>query len=206
LNLYLQDKSIDTVLRINPHVIIETFDEGALLLQPTGQHVMAVDQTDQFILEKTGEGLSAEAIAGLISEAGFCDYDDAAGNIATLYNKLLFFGFVEKRSKYGEDDFVMAEEIALTSKFLRNPDVVLREEDDYGGLLYNPDTNQIKVINAVGVFIWNRCDGEMTIQDIVGAIQQEFEGFPVEEGIQDVRGFLTTMLETGFVGRPETID
>jgi hypothetical protein len=37
---------------------------------------------------------------------------------------------------------------ALSIFYLRNPDVVLREEDPDGGLLFNPDTNQVKVITG----------------------------------------------------------
>ena len=37
-----------------------------------------------------------------------------------------------------------------------NPDVVLREEDESGALLFNPDTNQVKVVNATGLFIWKQ--------------------------------------------------
>ena len=43
---------------------------------------------------------------------------------------------------------------------IRNPDVVLREEDQDGALLFNPDTNQIRVINPTGLFIWKHCDGK----------------------------------------------
>jgi len=39
------------------------------------------------------------------------------------------------------------------SRYLCNPDVVLREEDEDGGLLFNPDTNQIRVLNHTGLFI-----------------------------------------------------
>lgn len=46
---------------------------------------------------------------------------------------------------------------------LRNPDVVLREEDPDGALLFNPDTNQIRVINTTGLFIWKHCDGKKLI-------------------------------------------
>ncbi len=40
--------------------------------------------------------------------------------------------------------------------YLVNPDVVLREEDEDGGLLFNPDTNQVKVVNSTGLFIWKQ--------------------------------------------------
>jgi hypothetical protein len=37
--------------------------------------------------------------------------------------------------------------------YLVNPDVVLREEDPDGELLFNPDTNQLCVLNHTGLFI-----------------------------------------------------
>ena len=41
-------------------------------------------------------------------------------------------------------------------RYYRNPDVVIHEEDPDGALVYNPDTDQIKVINQTGFFIWMR--------------------------------------------------
>jgi hypothetical protein len=45
----------------------------------------------------------------------------------------------------------------VKNSLVRNPDVVLREEDPDGALLFNPDTNQIRVINTTGLFIWKPC-------------------------------------------------
>ena len=52
------------------------------------------------------------------------------------------------------------KEISSNNLLIRNPDVVLREEDPSGALLFNPDTNQIRVINGTGLFIWKHCDGK----------------------------------------------
>ncbi len=48
----------------------------------------------------------------------------------------------------------------MSIHYLCNPDVVLREEDKSGALLFNPDTNQVKVINNTGLFIWNQFGSE----------------------------------------------
>ena len=60
----------------------------------------------------------------------------------------------------------MNQDSTIRAKFLRNPEVVLREEDDDGGLLFNPDTNQVKVVNSTGLFIWKQCDGSRNLSDI----------------------------------------
>ena len=53
---------------------------------------------------------------------------------------------------------------SVLSRYLCNPDVVLREEDEDGGLLFNPDTNQIRVLNHTGLFIWKLCDGSHNLE------------------------------------------
>jgi hypothetical protein len=89
--------------------------------------------------------------------------------------------------------------------FLRNPDVVLREEDeDEAALLFNPDTNQIKVINSTGLFIWQQCDMARTLDEIVAEVQKGFDEVPSEQVAQDVQKFVDGMLASGFIGTVET--
>jgi hypothetical protein len=90
---------------------------------------------------------------------------------------------------------------AVATQFLRNPDVVLREEDpDEGALLFNPDTNQVKVINTTGFFIWQQCSVARTLDEIVAEVQKGFDEIPSEQVAQDVQEFVDGMLATGFIG------
>jgi hypothetical protein len=92
-----------------------------------------------------------------------------------------------------------------TTRFLRNPDVVLREEDpEEGALLFNPDTNQVKVINVTGLFIWQKCDKARAIDEIVAEVQKEFAEVPAEQVVQDVKDFMDDMVTSGFIGTVET--
>jgi len=94
---------------------------------------------------------------------------------------------------------------SVSTRYLRNPDVVLREEDpDEGGLLFNPDTNQVKVMNATALSIWQHCYKICTLDDIIAEIQKEFEDVPQEQVAQDVRDYLENMLASGFIGILET--
>lgn len=89
----------------------------------------------------------------------------------------------------------------VSTRFLRNPDVVLREEDvDEGALLFNPDTNQVKVINPVGLLIWKSVDEAVTTEEIVLAIQENFDEAPYEQVHQDVQEFMDLMVASGFIG------
>jgi hypothetical protein len=96
---------------------------------------------------------------------------------------------------------------ALATRFLRNPDVVLREEDvDEGALLFNADTSQVKVINNTGLFIWQQCGIPCTLDKIVADVQKGFEDVPLEQLAQDVQEFVDSMLASGFIGIIETVD
>jgi hypothetical protein len=97
----------------------------------------------------------------------------------------------------------MTDQTNLNQRFLCNPEVVLREEDEDGGLLFNPDTNQVKIINTTGLFIWKQLIGGGTVPAIVDALQRSFEEVPQAEVLNDVQEFIQTMFRTGFVGEVE---
>lgn len=88
-------------------------------------------------------------------------------------------------------------------RYLRNPDVVFREEDEDGALLFNPDTNGIRVLNATGVFIWKLCDGTLDAQGIASRLDQEFEGVPPGEVVGQVQAFISEMVAAGYIGTVE---
>ncbi len=83
---------------------------------------------------------------------------------------------------------------------IKNPDVVLREEDADGALLFNPDTNQIKVINTTGLFVWEKCDGKHNLDEIIASMDEAFEDVPVDRVKQEVQTFVDELLQTGFIG------
>jgi hypothetical protein len=86
------------------------------------------------------------------------------------------------------------------SRYLCNPDVVLREEDEDGGLLFNPDTNQIRVLNHTGLFIWKLCDGNHKLEGILAALRDAYNEIPEEQVDQQVKDFVDEMVANGFIG------
>jgi hypothetical protein len=97
----------------------------------------------------------------------------------------------------------MKEKSPQDYKYIRNPDVVLREEDPDGALLFNPDTNQIKVINKTALFIWKLCDGNNDLSTIIEKLKESFENVPGDEVVDQVKEFLNEMTKSGFIGIPE---
>ena len=94
----------------------------------------------------------------------------------------------------------MAEISIDTQKYLCNPDVALREEDEDGGLLFNPDTNQVKMVNTTGLFIWKQFAGPNLTEPVAAAILANFEDAPAEVVSADLKEFLEKMVQTGFIG------
>lgn len=94
----------------------------------------------------------------------------------------------------------MTEVLTSSPLYIRNPDVVLREEEQEGGLLYNPDTNQIRVLNATGLLVWQLCDGSHPLPDIAAALAESFDGAPEGQVGSDVEAFIQDMQDHGFIG------
>ena len=98
----------------------------------------------------------------------------------------------------------MTEELSSqTPLFIRNPDVVLHEEDPDGALVFNPDTDQIKVLNQTGFFIWQLCDGSLDKQGIVRRVRDSFDKVPEDQVSGQVEEFVNDMVGSGFIGTVE---
>lgn len=87
----------------------------------------------------------------------------------------------------------------LSIIYIHNPDVTLREADEQGGLLFNPDTNQVQILNSTGVFIWGQCDGTHDLEELFQALDQEFDHIPAVRVEDDVKKFITSLEEEGFL-------
>ena len=98
----------------------------------------------------------------------------------------------------------MTEEISSQRPlFMRNPDVVLHEEDPDGALVFNPDTDQIKVLNQTGFFIWRLCDGSHDMERIIARVRETFDGVPEDQVLIQVQDFVNDMVGSGFIGTME---
>jgi SynChlorMet cassette protein ScmD len=82
------------------------------------------------------------------------------------------------------------------NKPVTNPNIVIREEFDDWGLLFDPDLDKILGINAVGAFVWKRLDGKHTIADILVELQENCEDVPAEAE-EHINEFIQNLIENG---------
>jgi hypothetical protein len=86
-----------------------------------------------------------------------------------------------------------------SSKIKRNPDVVARPlAEGEGGVLLHLKTGAYHGINQVGLMIWDRLDGERTIDRIIGEIREEVAD-PPPQLAADVAAFLDAALARDLV-------
>jgi SynChlorMet cassette protein ScmD len=86
-----------------------------------------------------------------------------------------------------------------TDRPIANPIVVLREEFDDWGILFNPDTAYAVGTNPVGIAVWKRMDGKRSLEDIVSEINNSFADTP-DAALKEIAAFVTTLIESGFAG------
>lgn len=60
------------------------------------------------------------------------------------------------------------------------------------------DLESIFVLNEVASFVWERLDGQHTLQDIELAVVEDYDVAP-EQARTDVQGFVAQLLENGLV-------
>jgi hypothetical protein len=200
----------DSVFRLCPQAVMEGFEEGALLLRLEDRHLFELNPVTHFILLQTDGQRDAVHVADALAEAFQISHAEALQETISSYGQLSAQGVIEvvEPGQDGKEISSMEEAPAVARRYIRNPDVVLREEDEEGGLLFNPDTGQIRVINPTSLFIWQQCDGTRDLDEIATAMQEAFdEEVPsVDQLVEDVRGFVEEMVETGFIGIPETLE
>jgi hypothetical protein len=85
------------------------------------------------------------------------------------------------------------------ARYQRNPDIVLREEDDDGALLFNPDTCRLQVINDTGVFLWKLLDTRRTIAELETALREAYDSTPDNTILKDIEVFIKEMTETNTI-------
>ncbi|MBI5958807.1 MAG: PqqD family peptide modification chaperone [Chloroflexi bacterium] len=88
----------------------------------------------------------------------------------------------------------------MSTKLVRNPDIVIREENEHGALMFNPDTNQIKLLNNMAITIFRLCDGSHDIPAIIKTIKESYDQVPADLVDEHVTLFVDYMLKNQMVG------
>lgn len=190
------------IYKLSKNAVLESFEDGGLVLIVPERRLVELNPSAVQIVNLLDGHRTAEQVADEIVKHHDISHDISVTHIIKdvleLCVELNRSGVLELQPDLQESVNMTT---AVATNFLRNPDVVLREEDpDEGALLFNPDTNQVKVINTTGLFIWQQCGVSRTLDEIVAEVQKGFDEVPSEQVAQDVQEFVDGMLASGFIG------
>lgn len=79
-----------------------------------------------------------------------------------------------------------------------SPDWILRREQDDWGLLYNPDTGRTFGLDPIGMFFWERLDGQRSPEQLLDELGQQCTELPPQAG-QHLSQFLAQLTEKGML-------
>jgi len=190
---------------LSKSAILETFDDGGLVLILPERLLVEFNSSAVEVVNFLDGFRTIEQVANELVKLHDIGHNTSVikiiEDVLELCEELIQSGVLELNSNLQENANMTT---AVATSFLRNPDVVLREEDpEEGALLFNPDTNQVKVINTTGLFIWQQCDVARTLDEIVSEVQKGFDEVPMEQVAEDVKEFVDGMLASGFIGTVE---
>jgi hypothetical protein len=189
------------IYTLSKEAALEVFDDGGLVLIVPERRLVELNPSAVEILNLLDGKRTTDQVAAEFARIYEIPLEQAGQDVNELCTDMLNSGILDLQSEVQEMEGMPN---SPEDKLLCNPDVVLREEDpEEGGLLFNPDTNQVKVINTTGLFIWQQCGVPRSLAEIVTEVQKGFDEVPLEQVAADVQEFVDGMLASGFIGRLE---
>jgi hypothetical protein len=176
------------------HVAVEHFDDGAVVLFVSKRRLIVLDHRQSQLVQYFDGGQTlAQVVVDYAASSGLSE-EEALKTINSACEELV-------EAQVLVSGQVSSEKGArLRMLYLQNPDVNIREEDADGALLFDPDTNRIKLLNGTGLYIWKQCREPRTPDDIVASVKEQFEDVPENEIAEDVKVFLDSMVANGLLG------
>ena len=169
-------------------VAIEDFGERSLALRCDVLELREINAGGRKILERVDGKRTVADIARAT--------DMAAEEVAAALREMERQGIVRQVAALSKERPGNVSE----AKYLADPDVSFRPEDDDGAILYNAETDVLDVINPTAAEIWKLLAAPRTQAEIVAHLLAVCEGADREQVERDVRDFLESMRSKGFVG------
>jgi len=188
---------IDAVFAPARHIAVEYFDSGALLLDLRRWTLTKLDDRQGWILGHLDAQRTAAQVAEAYAAAFAVTYEQAVDKVRTTCERLLKAQSLRLLRGSWKGDGMDA------SRYVQNPDVNLREEDEDGALLFNPDTDRVELLNSTGLYIWKLCAEGRTISEVVAAFKADFDELPEDEVASHVEEYINQMVDSGFLGMLE---
>ena len=182
-------------------VAVELLPDGALAFQATDCRLIRLSRTAWEFWDLLDGNRTVDEIAGTLADRYALPGAKLRGDLAEAVTMLEKERLIKRRAR--SDAVERSDEMSAVPRYLANPDVLCRIEDDTGAILYNPDTDAVQVVNPVGLEIWQTLSTPCDVGTIIARLQEVCEGVPADRVAADVGEFLKTLGAAGFVGETE---
>lgn len=197
------------VYRLNPAIAIENFGERFLALHCEDLRMIELNATAGDLITKLDGQANLHQIASVLAK----DYNQSIATVLTdlqaIMTQMLKLGVVEcitctkeKSSQPNRLNDQQIEGVAMTKgipRYVADPVVSCREEGKDGALLFNPDTDEVLVVNITGLLIWRALADRLSQKEIVEKLLQQCDNVPPDQVTQDVNEFLEQLVAKSFV-------
>ncbi len=187
----------DACYTLRDEVAIEDFDDGSLVLLCEQLRLVALDPIARDVVGRLdGKRTVHQVVEPAAHEFGE-PFERVLSDVLDLLAELEVEGVIECCGDKGAQGGSMEQ----AKRYVVNPDVSCREEGPEGALLFNPDTDDMMVINPTGLVIWQALSRPRTQDEVVAHLLEACYEVPDQQVIADVNEFLTEVLQPqGFIG------
>ncbi len=188
----------DDILLLRDDVVLEVFVDGVAVYQAADCRLHRLNETAQRVLDLLDGRRTVRLVAAdLVAEYGE-PADVVLADVAAILEQLKAARILKQRvilpTKNGCGD------MSASARYLAKPNVSCRIEDAEGAILYDPDTDAVRVVNAVGIELWQTLSESRTCDELVAHLRQVCDGVTDGEVEADVKNFLSLLVRGGFVG------
>lgn len=194
----------DAVYLVRTDVAVEDFDDEALLFQAADCKLRGINHLTRDILRSLDGKRDVHAVAAVIAATYEESLDRVLPDVNSILKQLHEDRILKRRCIL---PLAMGSNLMSTDdKYMVNPDVSCRIEDEDGAILYNSDTDGVQIINPMGLEIWETLSSPHTAAALVAHIKEVCRDVPEAEVGKDVTDFIASMLRKGYLGIVERTD
>jgi hypothetical protein len=190
----LNDKLIFT---LQDEVALEDFDEGSLLLLSRQLRLIKLSRTARYILGLVDGRLNLKQITTRFAQDFNLSIDQSKKDVNGLFLDLGSKGILKPLIQLS---YQRKDAMNESTKIMANPDVSCREEPPEGAVLFNADSDDLQVINPIGLIIWRFLCTPRTQRDILQHLIAVCTDVPEDHVIADIKEFIDPLIEKGFIG------
>ena len=82
----------------------------------------------------------------------------------------------------------------MSKKYISNQLVSCGDEGDDGAVLFNPDTNDLIIINQTGQCVWEFLNTPHTLDEVVSFLDTQYQIAAEERTAEDVEAFIEVLM------------